>query len=95
MRFSNYYCKLPHFSCSLLSRVQEEIKITGITVFVNPYTEPDEEEEKEKAKDEKNADDEENVSFKSFDMRILAFFGFYFLSSNNHVGNLCFSFCSG
>lgn len=75
--------------------MQEEIKITSITVFVNPYTEPDEEEEKEKAKDEKNADDEENVSFKSFDLRVLTFFGFYFLSSNNHAGILCFSFCSG
>lgn len=40
-------------------RPLEEIKITGITVFVNPYSEPDEEEE-EKAKDEKNVDDEEN-----------------------------------
>lgn len=47
---------------TLISLVQEEIKITGITVFVNPYSEPDEEEE-EKAKDEKNVDDEENVSF--------------------------------
>ncbi|GMY11908.1 peptidyl-prolyl cis-trans isomerase CYP65 [Fagus crenata] len=40
-------------------RPLEEIKITGITVFVNPYSEPDEEEE-EKVKDEKNVDDEEN-----------------------------------
>lgn len=39
-------------------RPLEEIKITGVTVFVNPYTEPDEEEEA-KAKDEKT-DDEEN-----------------------------------
>lgn len=45
------------------SLVQEEIKITGVTVFVNPYSEPDEEEEEEKAKDEKNVEDEENVSF--------------------------------
>lgn len=59
--------------------MQEEIKITSITVFVNPYTEPDEEEEKEKAKDEKNVDDEENVSFESFDIRALAFFGLLFL----------------
>lgn len=58
--------------------MQEEIKITSITVFVNPYTEPDEEEEKEKAKDEKNVEDEENVSFESFDIRALAFLGFYF-----------------
>lgn len=42
--------------------MQEEIKITSVTVFVNPYNEPEEEEE-EKAKDEKNAEDEENVSF--------------------------------
>lgn len=39
-------------------RPLEEIKITGVTIFVNPYTEPDEEEEA-KAKDEKT-DDEEN-----------------------------------
>ncbi|GAB4846891.1 cytochrome P450 monooxygenase 65 [Ancistrocladus abbreviatus] len=37
----------------------EDIKIISASVFVNPYTEPDEEEE-EKAKDEKNAEDEEN-----------------------------------
>jgi hypothetical protein len=41
---------------------QEEIKITGVTTFVNPYTEPDEEEEEANAK-EKNANDEENVCF--------------------------------
>ncbi|CAI0507674.1 unnamed protein product [Linum tenue] len=35
-------------------RPLEEIKITGVTVFVNPYTEPDEEEE-EKAKAEEAA----------------------------------------
>ncbi|KAL9461226.1 hypothetical protein AB3S75_004264 [Citrus x aurantiifolia] len=40
-------------------RPLEEIKITGVTVFVNPYSEPDEEEEEEKAKDEKNAEDED------------------------------------
>jgi hypothetical protein len=40
--------------------LQEEIKITGVTTFVNPYTEPDEEEEQANAK-EKNANDEENV----------------------------------
>ncbi|GKU94899.1 hypothetical protein SLEP1_g8323 [Rubroshorea leprosula] len=38
----------------------EEIKINSITVFVNPYTEPDEEGEEEKGKNEKNAEDEEN-----------------------------------
>ena len=40
--------------------MQEEIKITSVTVFVNPYSEPDEEEEN-KQKDEKNVEDEENV----------------------------------
>lgn len=45
---------IPHF-------LQEEIKITSVTVFVNPYTEPDEEDEK--GEDEKKVDDEENVSF--------------------------------
>lgn len=40
-------------------RPLEEIKITGVTVFVNPYSEPDEGEEEEKAKDEKNAEDED------------------------------------
>ena len=43
--------------------MQEEIKITGVTVFVNPYSEPDEEEEKEAAENEKKAEDEENVCF--------------------------------
>ncbi|XP_059624017.1 peptidyl-prolyl cis-trans isomerase CYP65 [Cornus florida] len=41
-------------------RPSEEIKIISVTVFVNPYSEPDEEEEREKAKDDKNAEDEEN-----------------------------------
>ena len=43
--------------------VQEEIKIISVTVFVNPYMEPDEEEQEEKGKGEKNAEDEDNVSF--------------------------------
>lgn len=47
----------------LLFLIQEEIKINSITVFVNPYTEPDEEDEQEDAKDEKATEDEENVSF--------------------------------
>lgn len=47
-------CIIPHF-------LQEEIKITSVTVFVNPYTEPDEEDKK--GEDEKKDDDEENVSF--------------------------------
>ncbi|XP_044486387.1 peptidyl-prolyl cis-trans isomerase CYP65-like isoform X2 [Mangifera indica] len=38
----------------------QEIKITGVTVFVNPYSELDEEEE-EKAKEEENAEDEDKV----------------------------------
>lgn len=42
--------------------MQEEIKITSVTVFVNPYTEPDEEDEEEKAKAEKTIDDEDKVS---------------------------------
>lgn len=41
--------------------MQEDIKITSVTIFVNPYTEPDEEEEK--ANDENKAEDGENVSF--------------------------------
>jgi hypothetical protein len=39
---------------------QEEIKISGVTVFVNPYTEPDEEEEKAKEEEEKNKNVEED-----------------------------------
>ncbi|KAJ0040123.1 hypothetical protein Pint_27885 [Pistacia integerrima] len=39
-------------------RPLEEIKITNVTVFVNPYSELDEEEE-EKAKEEENAEDED------------------------------------
>ncbi|GAV83516.1 Pro_isomerase domain-containing protein/Rtf2 domain-containing protein [Cephalotus follicularis] len=41
-------------------RPLEEIKVNSVTIFVNPYTEPDEEEEEEKTKDEKNIKDEEN-----------------------------------
>ncbi|KAF4402035.1 hypothetical protein G4B88_017547 [Cannabis sativa] len=41
-------------------RPLEEIKITGVSVFVNPYSEPDEEEEKEAAENEKKAEDEDN-----------------------------------
>ncbi|XP_038684064.1 peptidyl-prolyl cis-trans isomerase CYP65-like isoform X2 [Tripterygium wilfordii] len=37
-------------------RPLEEIKIKGVTIFVSPYNEPDEEEEK--AKDEKNAEED-------------------------------------
>ncbi|KAL5706782.1 peptidylprolyl isomerase [Ranunculus cassubicifolius] len=40
-------------------RPEEDIKITGVSVFVNPYTEPDEEDEDDKKKD-KNIHDEEN-----------------------------------
>lgn len=42
--------------------MQEEMKITGFTVFVNPYTEPDEEGEDTKQRDEKSTHDEEHVS---------------------------------
>lgn len=40
--------------------MQEDIKITRVTIFVNPYTEPDEEEEK--AKEENKVEDEDYVS---------------------------------
>ncbi|OVA11855.1 Cyclophilin-like peptidyl-prolyl cis-trans isomerase domain [Macleaya cordata] len=40
-------------------RPLEEIKITSVTVFVNPYSEPDEEEE-DKNKDKQDTGDEEN-----------------------------------
>ncbi|KAI4327346.1 hypothetical protein L6164_019819 [Bauhinia variegata] len=40
-------------------RPLEEIKITSVTIFVNPYAEPDEEEKQENDK-EKTADDEDN-----------------------------------
>uniref|UniRef100_A0A5B7BCV8 Putative peptidyl-prolyl cis-trans isomerase CYP65 isoform X2 n=1 Tax=Davidia involucrata TaxID=16924 RepID=A0A5B7BCV8_DAVIN len=40
-------------------RPVEEIRITSVTIFVNPYTQPDEEGEEEKANDEKNAEDDE------------------------------------
>lgn len=56
--------------------MQEEIKITGVTVFVNPYSEPNEEEEEEKAKDEKNVEDEENVSFWSLYFQSTCIFHF-------------------
>lgn len=51
---------LPSF-LFLLFPVQEEIKIIEVEVFVNPYTEPDEEDEK-KSNEEKKVEDEENVS---------------------------------
>lgn len=44
---------------------------SGVTVFVNPYTEPDEEDEKEKVKDEKNTEDEDNVSPSLLDLESL------------------------
>ncbi|MQL70205.1 hypothetical protein Taro_002516, partial [Colocasia esculenta] len=40
-------------------RPLQDIKLTSVTVFVNPYTEPDEEEEK--AKEENDVADEDNV----------------------------------
>lgn len=43
--------------------VQEEIKINSVTVFVNPYAELDEEEEKKAIEEkEKEAEDEDKVS---------------------------------
>lgn len=42
--------------------MQEEIKTISVTVFVNPYLEPDEEEEKEESNGDKAAEDEDNVS---------------------------------
>lgn len=53
--------------------LQEEIKITSVTVFVNPYTEPDEEEEQDNAK-EKNTEDEENVCSRIFEISLVGFF---------------------
>lgn len=50
---------------------QEEIKIISIEVYVNPYAEPDEEEEA-KANEDKIAEDEENVSLRLF-MLLLCF----------------------
>lgn len=41
-------------------RPLEEIKITSVTVFVNPYMEPDEEDKKEKAEEEKKTVDTNN-----------------------------------
>ncbi|XAR51367.1 Peptidylprolyl isomerase [Bertholletia excelsa] len=41
-------------------RPLEEIKITSVTVFVNPYTEPDEDNEQAKTKEEKKEEDEDN-----------------------------------
>ncbi|XP_031247829.1 uncharacterized protein LOC116105567 isoform X3 [Pistacia vera] len=43
-------------------KFEEEIKITSLTVFINLYSEPDEE-EGEKAKEEENAEDEDKVRF--------------------------------
>lgn len=48
--------------CLPLLLVQEEIKIISVTVFINPYMEPDEEEVEEKGEGEKTAEDEDNVS---------------------------------
>lgn len=45
-------------------RPLEEIKIIGVSVFVNPYLEPDEEEEKNS--EEKTVDDEENEKIGSW-----------------------------
>lgn len=65
LTYFSVWLYLPFFS------LQEEIKITGVTVFVNPYTEPDEEDEKEKEKEEKIAEDEDNVSLSPVDLESL------------------------
>ncbi|CAA6662985.1 unnamed protein product [Spirodela intermedia] len=41
-------------------RPLQEIKITGVTIFVNPYSEPDEEEERAKEEEKKKAADAED-----------------------------------
>lgn len=68
--------------------MQEEIKITSVTVFVNPYTEPDEEEEQDNAK-EKNTEDEENVCSRIFEISLVGFFSVPLTSTRflltNHV----------
>jgi peptidyl-prolyl cis-trans isomerase-like protein 2 len=58
-------------------RPLEEIKIIEASVFVNPYTELDEEEEKEKAEKEKN-EDKDIVSIipsTKYDLSLLSYFG--------------------
>lgn len=62
-------CYVPY----LFFVLQEEIKITNVTIFVNPYTEPDEEEEKDKAK-EKNAEDDDNVCSRIFVISLADYF---------------------
>lgn len=52
----------PHLTYCYHIILQEEIKVTSVKVFVNPYNEPDEEEEGI-AEDEKEPVDNENVSF--------------------------------
>lgn len=61
----------------LLEYLQEEIKIIEANVFVNPYTEADEEEEKEKAEKEKN-EDKDIVSITPFTIYNLSFFSLLF-----------------
>lgn len=56
--------------------VQEEIKINSVSVFVNPYSEPDEEEEEKKTEEEKTLEDVENVSVV---VTVMVFIAFYFL----------------
>lgn len=43
--------------------VQEEIKIIDVEVYVNPYAESDDEEDREKPNDENKIEDEDNVSY--------------------------------
>lgn len=71
--------------------MQDEIKITGVTTFVNPYTEPDEEEEQANAK-EKNANDEENVCSLIFETPLI---WLHFLSLLQGFCELIFWICFG
>ena len=67
--------------------MQDEIKITGVTVFVNPYSEPDEEEAEEQAKNEKKAEDEDNVCFQT--LLLLPFYSSILCSPHSY----CYFFC--
>lgn len=64
--------------------MQEEIKITGVSVYVNPYSEPDEESQEENgAKNERKAEDVENVCFWNIFLSIL--FLIYGFSSYSYL----------
>lgn len=66
-------CRLPMYlrflnNCPFFL-FQEEIKIINVNVFANPYTEPDEDEEKTDQEKEK-ADDDEVMLFRLFHVTI-------------------------